>query len=89
MKTRSPKFPFAGREYSLLTRTSAMSCWSFSLPALHSCPGMVATSDDSICACCYAQMNRYNMGNVLTPAAARFAWLRAAVRFNQIAVLAA
>lgn len=74
----STKVAYAGKSVALLTYTSTMSCWSFSLPAgKHgACPFMDASGEDKICAGCYAQINRYNMPNVLEAQHVRFNWLR-------------
>lgn len=74
----STKVAYGGKAVALLTYTSTMSCWSFSLPAgKHgACPFMDASGEDKICAGCYAQINRYNMPNVLSAQHIRFNWLR-------------
>lgn len=74
----STKVAYGGKAVALLTYTSTMSCWSFSLPAgKHgACPFMDASGEDKICAGCYAQINRYNMPNVLEAQHVRFNWLR-------------
>jgi len=55
-----------------------MSCWSFSLPAGKdgACPMAIHNSEDDICHGCYAQINRYNMPNVLTAQWVRFWWTK-------------
>lgn len=72
------KVAYGGKSVALLTWTSTMSCWSFGLPAgKHgACPFMEASSRDNICSGCYAQINRYNMPNVLEAQHIRFNWLR-------------
>lgn len=65
-----------GQKTSLLSWTTDMAAWSFSLPAGSSCPGMVANNENDICHSCYAQLNRYNMPNVLTAQWIRFNWIR-------------
>lgn len=70
------KIKFNEEETQLLSWTSAMSCWSFSLPAKYSCPGMLAENRDHVCHSCYAMINRYNMPNVIKSQWIRFNWLR-------------
>lgn len=79
---RRLRFQFGGGSYPLFSYTHDMACPSWSLPALHACPGMVATDDSCICFGCYAQMGNYSRQNVLDCQAARFAWTKAALRFN-------
>lgn len=61
----------------LLTYTSAMDCWSFSLPAGKegSCPHMI-DEPNSICTGCYAMINRYNMPVVVNAQWTRFLWTK-------------
>ncbi len=77
---KSPKFQWAGKEHALLTETTAMSCWSWSLPAGVSCPGKQARSAEDICYGCYAQIGAYNYPSPLECQAARWAWLRRLMR---------
>ena len=74
---KSPRFTHKGISYPLFTYTSAMDCWSWSLPAGKdfSCP-MEQRCEGSICNSCYAQQNRYLFGNVLRPQIARFERLK-------------
>lgn len=68
------KFTFAGREWTLLSETTAMSCYSWSLPAVASCPGRVANNSNDICYGCYAQIGRYGLPQIMDTQAARLAW---------------
>jgi Gene product 88 len=76
--TKSPRFLWDGKSYPLLTWTSTMDCWSWSLPAgkRGSCP-MEDFSVNSICNSCYAQQNRYRFRTVREAQWARFNFLRA------------
>ena len=73
----SPRFLHDGRSYPLLTWTSTMGCWSWSLPAGkdHSCP-MESRAPNSICNSCYAQQNRYRFPSVRNAQLARLSFLR-------------
>jgi hypothetical protein len=68
---------FAGKQTSLLTWTTDMDCYSFSLPAgpNGACP-LSVTGENTICGSCYAMINRYNMPNVLNAQYLRFAWVK-------------
>lgn len=79
------KVSYGGKAVSLLSYTSDMAAWSFSLPAGQpgACPGMVARDDKDICHGCYAQINRYNMPNVLNAQWVRFNWLRVNLRTDE------
>lgn len=73
----SPRFTHDGRSYALLTWTSAMSCWSWSLPAgKHGACPAEHRSPNSICSSCYAQQGNYLFRNVRETQAARFAFLK-------------
>lgn len=72
-----------GEEYSfnVLSRTQAMDCWSFSLPALFTCPGAVqgdcpSTGKPAVCKGCYARMGRQGMESVATNSAVRLLWVK-------------
>lgn len=73
----SPRFQHNGKSYALLTWTSAMSCWSWSLPAGRegACPAEYR-GDNTICSSCYAQQGNYLFRNVRETQAARFAFLK-------------
>lgn len=73
----SPRFLHNGKSYALLTWTSAMSCWSWSLPAgrAGACPAEY-TGHNTICSSCYAQQGNYLFRNVREAQAARFAFLK-------------
>lgn len=73
----SPRFLHRGTSYPLLTWTSTMDCWSWSLPAgkAYSCP-MESRAPGSICNSCYAQQNRYRFSNVRNAQLARFSLLK-------------
>jgi len=73
----SPRFQHNGKSYALLTWTSAMSCWSWSLPAGRdgACPAE-HRGPNSICSSCYAQQGNYLFRNVQETQAARFAFLK-------------
>ena len=74
------------KKVSLLTYTEGMSCWSFSLPAGKngSCVYEFAETKDSICHGCYAQINRYNMPNVLSAQWVRFLWVQDCLKNNPV-----
>lgn len=71
------KIEYYGQSAGLLSWTSDMECWSFSLPAGKdgACP-MSVYGNNSICGSCYASVNRYNMPNVLTAQWIRFLWAK-------------
>lgn len=83
---QSPRFtlPDSTRDYALLTWTSAMDCFSWSLPAgkKGACP-MEDTTPNSICLSCYAQQGRYLFPVVRSCQQARFQYLKS----NPIACL--
>jgi hypothetical protein len=81
--SKTAKFTFAGKQYSLLSRTSAMSCYSFSLPAAITCPGKVDNGPQSICHGCYGQLGCYNFKTTLNAQAARFAWTISCLKHNR------
>lgn len=74
---KSPRFIYQSKDYPLLTWTSTMDCWSWSLPAgkRGSCP-MENLAPGSICNSCYAQQNRYRFRTVRDAQWARFHYLR-------------
>lgn len=74
---KPPYFTRYGKDTSLLTWTSAMDCWSWSLPAGKNgaCP-MESRAANSICNSCYAQQGRYLFRNVRGAQLARFAYLK-------------
>src|SRR5690606_15714963 len=61
---------------SLLSYTSAMSAWSFSLPALQTCPFSRYDDPSYICSSCYALLGRYTMPNVLNAQWIRYIWIK-------------
>jgi len=63
-------------DFNLLTKTSAMSCMSWSLPAGPGVCGGFTLAKNSVCAMCYAGGGRYNMPNVKDPQVKRLAWWR-------------
>lgn len=63
------------KEVALLTWTSAMDCWSWSIPARETCP-MAVYGENAICQGCYAAIGRYAMDNVAEAQWTRFMWLR-------------
>jgi hypothetical protein len=73
------KHPFTHNNHttSLFTWTSAMSCWSWSLPAgkAYSCPAE-HVGPNSICSSCYAQQGNYLFRNVRDSQQTRFDFLR-------------
>jgi hypothetical protein len=75
---KSPTFQWDGRTHALLTWTSTMDCWSWSLPAGKdgSCP-MEDISHNSICNSCYAQQNRYSFRTVRLAQQSRLSFLNA------------
>jgi hypothetical protein len=80
---KSPTFTWAGKDHSLLTETTAMACWSWSLPAGFACPGRQARSADDICYGCYAQIGAYTYNVVMEAQAARWAWTRKCMRSKE------
>lgn len=79
----SPKFRWKDCEHAILTETTAMACWSWSLPAGTTCPGMVARDASDICYGCYAMTGCYNYSTTMNAQAARFAWLRECMRTQE------
>lgn len=79
-----PTVQIGDHTLNVLSFTSAMSCYSFSLPAAVTCPGAVyASSDDgrpAICAGCYAQLGLYNIDVVRDSQALRLAWVQELLR---------
>ena len=73
-----------GYKTSLLSRTSAMSCWSLSLPAGKdgACP-LAVTGKGSISDGCYAMANRFNQPNVISSQTIRLQWLRSHLHNQQ------
>ena len=76
MPSCSTRIKVGNETYPLLTWTSDMACWSWSLPAMESCPLAQAKSENDICTSCYAMINRYGMPNVLNAQYARFTWTK-------------
>jgi hypothetical protein len=74
---KPPYFQWAGRQHALLTWTSAMDCWSWSLPAgkSGSCP-MENRDTGSICNSCYAQQGTYLFSTTRHAQRARFEFLK-------------
>jgi hypothetical protein len=74
----SPRFMWNGRSHALLTWTSAMDAWSWSIPAgkAGACPAEFR-GPGSICEGCYAQQGTYMFRNVRDAQWARFAYLKA------------
>jgi len=70
------KIYYKGQKASLLTYTSDMAAYSFSLPAGYACPMKNWTDESYICHGCYAMINRYNMPNVLRSQTIRFMWTK-------------
>ncbi len=66
--------------FNILSETTAMSCYSYSLPAgkSASCP----FENGNICGSCYAQINMYNMNNVVKSQWARFLWTKDLIESN-------
>ena len=77
----STRITHLGVDFPLLSWTSAMQCWSFSLPAGKegSCP-MEDKSPNSICSFCYAQTGYYCYDIVRQTQWRRFLWLRWGLR---------
>lgn len=63
---------------SLFTWTSAMDCWSFSLPAGKdgACPMAIENDPQSICSKCYAMTGRYVFSNIIKSQYIRFGWVK-------------
>lgn len=76
-KSSKFKITYNNEQSSLLSWTSDMQCWSFSLPAGKNgaCP-LAVYEKDSVCMACYAMINRYNMPNVLVAQYRRYYWLK-------------
>lgn len=74
------KIRFLGRAVVLLSFTEGMDCWSFSTPAGESCPMIRADDASYVCHGCYAQLNRYNMPNVLDAQWVRYLWTKDCLR---------
>lgn len=85
-----PSYPQAvycqhkGQQFNLLSKTQAMQCWSFPLPALWACPGAVHGCDDegnvSTCDTCYARQGRQCMPSVAGNSGLRLAFVRSKLR---------
>lgn len=71
------KISFGDSTVSLLTWTSDMDAWSFSLPAgpNGACP-LSVTGEGTVCGSCYAMINRYGMPNVMNAQYSRLGWLK-------------
>ena len=80
MPTCRQKIQAGDNKHALLSWTSDMACWSFSIPALDSCPFKMTDGDDAICASCYATLNRYNMEYVQKAQWGRFEWTKQTLR---------
>lgn len=80
------KFKIPGSTVSLLSWTEDMDAWSFSLPAGRdgACPLIKDDSEKDICSGCYAQINRYNMPNVLKAQWVRFNWVKKLVQEDRL-----
>ncbi len=78
------KIEYGGETTTLLSWTEDMSCYSFSLPAGKNgaCP-LAVYGENSICGTCYAQINRYNMPNVLKAQYIRYGWLKHHLKTSQ------
>jgi len=66
---------------SLFSRTHDMGCYSWSIPAGHSCPSAVY-GEGTICGSCYAMINRYGFDNVADAQWLRFVWTRQLLKTN-------
>lgn len=68
---------FGDRTVSLLTWTTDMAAWSFSLPAgpNGACP-LAVLGENSVCGSCYAQLSYYNQPVVMNAQYARFGWVK-------------
>lgn len=77
MKTKSIDIKYKNFTANLFSWTSAMQCWSFSLPAgKHgACPTAVY-KNNSVCNTCYAMTGFYNFDSVLNKQYTRLLWLR-------------
>lgn len=67
---------YRGQSANILSWTSAMDAFSFSLPAGEACPMIRADDPSYVCHGCYARVNRYGMPNVLTAQWIRFLWTK-------------
>ena len=66
---------------SLLSKTHDMACFSWSIPAGHTCPSAVY-GDGTICGSCYAMLNRYGMDNVADAQWLRLVWTKYLLKHN-------
>lgn len=83
-KASKTKILWNDQRAGLLSWTSDMDAWSFSLPAGFACPMIVARDEDDICFGCYAQINRYNMPNVLRAQTIRHMWVKENLKENGV-----
>ena len=74
-KVRFVDFDGQSHTTTLLSRTHDMACYSWSIPAGHSCPSAVY-GEGTICGSCYAMLNRYGMDNVADAQWLRFIWTK-------------
>lgn len=74
---------FGEKRAGLLSWTSDMEAWSFSLPAGEACPMMRADDESYVCHGCYAQLNRYNMPNVLQAQWVRYMWTKECLKSTE------
>lgn len=70
------RFEYMGKKVNLLTFTSDMQCWSFSLTAVVTCPGFDNKGEQSVCKHCYAQMNAYNLYTTYQAQMLRTEWTK-------------
>lgn len=82
MSSCKTKITYNGITTSLLTWTSTMDCWSFSLPAGKegACP---MSTKGGICKSCYAKGSRYILDNVARAQWTRFEWLKALLQTEE------
>lgn len=77
-----------GSTVNLLSETSAMGCYSWSLPAGPATCGGFKGGEGTICGSCYAAQGRYAMPNVIGAQGARWAWWTSAPLSERIDTLA-
>lgn len=78
------RIKYKNHEFNLLTKTSTMGCFSFSLPAGKSGSCVMATPG-GVCASCYSKINLYNMPTIEKNQWYRFLWTKEMVSENLVA----
>ena len=75
---------FGGKTANLLSYTTDMAAYSFSLPAgpNGACP-LALTGENTVCGSCYAMLGFYNMNNVMEAQYIRFGWVKQLLATSQ------